>query len=163
MVDASLVVNLAELGVLVVGVAVALRQLDDIKQTREIELETRQAALFTQMYDKYGEAEFARNHSAILQWTFNDYDEYFEKYGARTNPEASSQLASVLRFFIGVGVLVDRGLVDVQLVYDLMGDAVILAWERMELVVLGNRERVGSPDHAIAFDKLYKKLKALKP
>jgi hypothetical protein len=42
MVEAS-IVNLAELGVLVVGVVIALQQLNDIKRTRETETETRQA------------------------------------------------------------------------------------------------------------------------
>ena len=158
MVDAS-IVNLAELGVLVVGVVVALLQLNDIKQTRETELETRQAALFTQMYNKFCEVEFSRNLSKIWQWEFKDYEEWRDKYGSE---EDRVLAGSVGRFFLGVGVLVDRGLVDVQLVNDLMGDAVILHWEKMRVVVYGNRERLGSPSHAIASERLYNKLIELK-
>ncbi len=44
MVEASLL-NYAELGVLVVGIVIALQQFRDIKETRETELETRQAQL----------------------------------------------------------------------------------------------------------------------
>ena len=42
MVETSMV-NFLELGVLVVGVVIALQQLNDIKRTRETETETRQA------------------------------------------------------------------------------------------------------------------------
>ena len=44
MVEASLV-SYAELGVLAIGVIIALQQLRDIKQSRDTELETRQAHL----------------------------------------------------------------------------------------------------------------------
>jgi len=59
-------------------------------------------------------------------------------------------------------VLVDRGLVDIQLVYDLMGDPAIDAWEKMGVITVAVRERIGSPEHGEAFENLYKKLKELK-
>jgi hypothetical protein len=123
---------------------------------------TRQAALFAQIYNKFGEVKFARNYTAVMKWKFNDFNDWVEKYCPETNPEENSQWMSVARFFHGVGVLVDRGLVDIQLVYDLMGDHVIDAWEKMRVITLTNRERTGSSDHGAAFEKLYKKLKELK-
>ena len=131
-------------------------------RAQEQALETRQAALFTQIYNKFGEAEYAKNWSAVMQWEFKDYDDYRAKYSPQTNPEAVGQWGSVARFFHGVGVLVDRGLVDIQLVYDLMADLVIMAWEKMEVVTLSSRERIGSPDHGLAFENLYKKLKEMR-
>lgn len=158
MFDAGLV-NLLELVVLVVGVVIALLQLNDIKQTRETELETRQAALFTQMYNRFSEVEFSRNLSKIWQWEFKDYDEWADKYGSE---EDRALAGSVGRFFLGVGVLVDRGLVDLRLVNDLMGDAIILHWEKTRVIVYGSRKRLSSPDHGMANEKLYNKLKELK-
>jgi hypothetical protein len=143
--------------------------LRNANKTRELQLraqeqalETRQAALFTQIYNKFGEAEFAKNWSAVMQWEFKDYEEYQAKYSGKVNPEAVGQWGSVARFFHGVGVLVDRDLVDIQLVYDLMADLVIIAWEKMEMVTLTNREKFASPDHGLAFENLYKRLKEMK-
>jgi len=59
MVEASLVIY-AEIGVLVIGVIIALQQLRDIKQTRKTELETRQAQLFMQKYNRFNSKAFAR-------------------------------------------------------------------------------------------------------
>ena len=83
MVDTS-IVNLAELGVLVVGVIIALRQLNDIKETRETELETRQAQLFMQIYNRFSEVEFRENFNEVLTREWRDYEDYVKKYGRFT-------------------------------------------------------------------------------
>lgn len=63
------------------------------------------------------------------------------------------------RFFHGVGVLVERGLVDIGLVDELMGDPVRDAWEKMGVITLAVRERYDRPRHGEAFENLYKELK----
>jgi predicted glycosyltransferase len=93
---------------------------------------------------------------------FDDFDDWTEKYGSETNPNANAQWMSIARFYHSVGVLVDRELVDPQLVYDLMGDHVIDGWEHIGVLTKVARERMGSPDHAAAFEKLYYKLKELR-
>lgn len=64
MVEESLV-NLAELGVLIVGVVIAIQQLGDIKRTREMELETRQAQLYMSLLDRWNNKEFSEEIPGI--------------------------------------------------------------------------------------------------
>ena len=58
-----------------VGVTYHIITLYNQTRTQKLQLETRQASLFTQIYNKFGEVEFARNHTEIMKWSFKDYDE----------------------------------------------------------------------------------------
>ena len=94
-----------------------------------------------------------------MSFDFTDLDDWFSKYSSTVNMEAFSQWMSVNRFYHGVGVLVDRGLVDVKLVNDLMGDHVVEAWEKFREVTIPARERFSYPTHGLALEKLYNKIK----
>lgn len=147
MVEAS-IVNLVELGVLVVGVIIAIQQLRDIKQTRETELETRQAQLFMQIYNSLREEKFQNYLMELRQWKAKDYDEMMEKYGK--NPDAIAKMNYVTSFFEGVGVLVEEGLLDIKLVYNLISTFLFNYWLSMppeffkEFRIRANRPKVWS-------------------
>jgi hypothetical protein len=162
MIDSSLV-NLAELGVLVVGVVLALQQLRDIKETRQTELETRQIETYLDWMRR------VQNKEWIMAWAdvrysqeWEDLDNWIEKYGARTNPEAYSNWAVTMQFYECLGLLVRRKIVDIDLIYEHVGGiATIGTWERVEPIVKGWRERVKSPTMWDSFEYLYNKLKKL--
>jgi len=101
MVEASLV-NIVELGVLVVGVVIALQQLRDIKQTRETELETRQAQLFMELYNRYSTKEFRQQALTVRNiYSWTDYEDFMSKYGLENNPDAYSNISSLFHISTG--------------------------------------------------------------
>ena len=55
---------------ILVGVFYYVMTIRANQRNQRIQLETRQAALFTQIYNKFGEVEFARNHSEVMQKEF---------------------------------------------------------------------------------------------
>ena len=118
MVEASLV-NLAELGVLTVGVIITLQQLRDIKQTRENELETRQAQLFMQVWQQYNSVEYAMQRYEVYDMQWEDYDDFQRKYlgvpAKEMRPYAS--YVSIARLFEGLWLLIQEKLIDEKLVY----------------------------------------------
>jgi len=160
MVEASLV-NLAELGVLVVGVVIALQQLRDIKQTRETELETRQAQLFMNIYDKWSNLEINRTRRVLEKWEWNNYDDWNEKYGAETNPEAYSQYVFIASWFEGIGVLIKRKLIDPTMVDDLMSLVSLWGWEKFGPIVREYRVRKNRPQYFEFWEYLYNEIRAI--
>jgi hypothetical protein len=159
MVDASLVVNLVELGVLVVGVIVALLQLRDIKQTRETELETRQAQLYMQFLDTFNNKEFTEQWLDVIHnWTWSDYDDFQEKYGPKKNMESYSAFVSVAMYFSGLGILVEKGLIDIDFVYRLSPTALRHYWEKTEPIVYRLREETNSTHLQRYFEYLYNEI-----
>ena len=66
------------------------------------------------------------------------------------------------RYFNGIGVLVLRVLIDVTLVNDLMGEAIIRTWEKFKLMIERRRIDTNWPQLWLATELLYHKMKPLK-
>ena len=102
---------------------------------------TRQAQLFMQIYEKWYDPTFSRNTAELRSWEWEDVEEFDRKYGPDVNPEGYSKFLSYIRFFQGVGVLLQQGLIDVSLVGEMMPATVISAYQRYELILRDHRSR----------------------
>ena len=159
MVELTTLFGLAQTLAIIVGVIIALMELGHMRQTRDTELETRQAQLFMQIHDRFNDTEFVRQYTKVIyEWEWRDYDDYRKKYG---DPESRSTWLTVARFFRGLGVLVDRKLIDIKLVYDLMPAVVIRAWEKMGPIRKEERERTRNPQLGRLFEYLYNEIKKM--
>lgn len=98
-------------------------------KNRQTTLETRQAQFFIQLFDNFHQTEFFDKFTDIVSWKWKDYDDFMEKYGPRENPKAFNSMGSVAAFFEGIGVLVHRNLIDVNLVAELMSRHIFMFWE----------------------------------
>jgi hypothetical protein len=87
---------------------------------------------------------------------FKDYDDYLAKYSGK--PEQT--LFKVLgNYYEGIGVLVHRRLMDIDVVYDFWGDIIISTWEQFQPVVIGMRRDQGDPSILMFWESLYQELK----
>ena len=158
MVEASLV-NYAELAILAVGVVIALIQLNNISRTRKTELETRQAQLLMQIYDRWNEKDWWYNVSLVFRQEWKNYDDFIKKYGPETNLDNYSSMLSVNAFFEGIGVLVKEKLIDIRLVDNLMAATILRYWEKIEPYIKVHRERRENPRIWQYIEYLYHELK----
>ncbi|KON29499.1 hypothetical protein AC482_06320 [miscellaneous Crenarchaeota group-15 archaeon DG-45] len=109
-------------------------------------LETRQAQLFMRIYERFYDPEFSRQQNWVMfVWEWTDFDDAWKKYGPETNMEAASAFISVARYYEGIGVLVKRKLIDVNLVEELMSEYVIRSWDKMGPFFKEARERFKWP------------------
>jgi len=108
-------------------------------------LETRQAQLFMQIYSSFHEEEFFEKFTNILSWKWKDYDDFMGKYGYRADPKAWRTFGSVGAFFEGIGVLVHRGLIDVDLVGELLSRHIVFFWDKIKPISLEMRRRLEVP------------------
>jgi len=161
MVEASLV-NFAELGVLVVGVVVALQQLKDIKETRGTELETRQVQFCWQALERVHNKEFMRRMLEIMyHQDFKDYEEWQEKYGPSANPDAYVDFYHVTSIFQGLGYLVQSKVLDPgALSKHIRPRSIIFLWDKIEPIVKVHRERL-NPTAYDSFEYLANELRVL--
>ena len=161
MIDAGLV-NLAELGVLVIGVVIALQQLRDIKQTRVTELETRQAQLFSVLLDRMDNAEFWTHYLTIRDGGSLTVDEWNEQIAE--DPSVYGGIMSIVMFFTHVGYLVKKGLIDIEVVAETMSTAVIRTYENTAQGILEDSKRRNvAPQRLSNIRYLYERLKEVKP
>jgi hypothetical protein len=149
MVEASLV-NYAELGVLVVGVGIALFQLQDIKETRKAEL-LQQVSMnisTTENYKKFIE---------VLRASWNDLEDFRSKYGSSNNLEMAAKRNSLFMSFNALGIMLREGAVNRKILYDTGGRGMIQLWEKYSEIIHDTRERAynGDPSYMGGLEYLY--------
>lgn len=130
------------------------------QRTQHLQLETRQAQLFMTVYNNFTSTRFHPQGNAIrFQWELSDFDNFIEKYGPEKNLEAWADLLSVVTVFEGVGLLVKKKLVDVNMVGELMSGLITRTWERIEPIIIEYRERFNWPQALRSFETLYNEMK----
>ena len=131
-------------------------------KAQEQALETRQVQLFMQIFSRYQDPEFHHNaEHEMLQWEWNDYEHFMEKYGRENNPEAWKIFDSTLTWLDGVGILVKRGHIDPELVNDTLFRLIERGWEKFGPIIKETRRRGNSPRAFASFEYLYSVTKPL--
>lgn len=121
------------------------------KKTAEISLETRQMNNYLQFARESQTNEFLSAYfeiTVLQQWT--DFNEWNEKYGALTNPDAYLKFAKMCEFFNTVGLLVKTGVIDEMIPYQQGADAILIAWKKVKPLIYAMREE--SPGLYITFE-----------
>ncbi len=112
----------------------------------------RKTDLVMRLYSIVGSSEFVEAWEIMRKREFTDYETYENKYGLSAYMQVST-------LFEGVGILLDRKLIDNDLVDDLFGVPVSLAWERMKALIQEDRRQTNQPRTWEWFEYLYDEMK----
>jgi len=88
---------------------------------------------------------------------YDDLADYVRRYAADAEVLAAGYSVGV--FFEGIGVLVKRKLISMDLVDDLFTTPILDTWEKMKPIVEGRRERLKRPQTLEWFEYLYNEMK----
>ena len=114
------------------------------------------------LYDTYSSKEFRTNMTEIRSWEWETPEIFYEKYGEKNNPEAWNTFLTVGTFYNGLGVLLMKDLISIELIEELLSNAVFGAWNSMGDIVLDYRGRqprhIASRDIFHGFEYLYNEL-----
>jgi hypothetical protein len=148
----------AAAGVLV-GVVYYVLDMRNQTRMRQTEIETRQANLFMQIYAEYYKEDFLTNlNEVVFGWNYKDFDDFWQKYGPLANPIAFARYDAVGSYFKGIGVLLKKNLIDLNLVDELMGTSIRRFWEKFEPYIKEFRVREW-PRSMEGVEYLYNELK----
>jgi hypothetical protein len=147
----------------VIGVINSIRSNQKAEEQRQTEIQTRQAELFMQMYRDWSAPEFRK---AVIDMSYHhsweDFAEFNEKYGSLTNTdEWVNTYIRQATLYEGIGVLVEQGLIDIELVDRLLHNTTIYFWEKMGPIFSEYRKKQPS-DHQPYYDSteyLYNQIK----
>ena len=146
--------------VVVTGISVIIGVILSIN-SRKQELETRQAQLFMQVYNRWSQRDTVKAYGVVRykhKWT--DLKDWFSKYGADVDPEAYAYTMTLNTFFEGLGVLVKKDLIDIDLVEDLFSQRIIWYWEQNQQPVIGDiRKFTKDPTQYDSIEYLYNVMK----
>jgi len=105
--------------------------------------------------------EFLRAYHEITvlqQW--EDFNEWNEKYGALTNPDAFLKFQKICEFFNTIGLLVKTGVIDENIPYEQGADVILIVWIKVEPLVYIMRE--GAPGLYAPFEYFAKRCEAIR-
>jgi hypothetical protein len=170
-----MVLNTLQTVGLLVGIAYYLIIMRNTQRTRELTLqsqeltrkaqeqalETRQAQLFMQIFNEYRKPEQMRLFLRSLQMTWDDYDDFLKRYGSE-NYEKREPFSAMSHFFDGVGILLDEGLVNLDLVARLIHGDLKVFWEKYKPVILEFREKWNNPHYLENMEYLYNEVKRIR-
>jgi hypothetical protein len=120
----------------VIGVINSILSSRRAAQNDQMMLETRQAQLFAQIHSWWRSRDGVKAYGKV-RYSYYDplqkmgIEDYLEKYGASGDIEVYADQMTLNTFLEGVGVLVKKGLIDIELVEDLLSQRIIWYWENM--------------------------------
>jgi hypothetical protein len=112
----------------------------------------RQTDLVMRLYSTFGSKEFQDAWTRIESIEFKNYDEYVKKCG-------SGDYVQCATFFEGIGVLLQKKLIDINLVDALFSIPLKYMYERMKPIIEGNKEQFHNPRVFEYFEYLYNEMK----
>jgi hypothetical protein len=134
----------------------------------------RKAQLFMGLYDKYQSTDFRRQLFTIYDTDWETIKDTLQKHDKPVLPHLEGGLReeirealvvtnSVAAYFNGVGILVSKGLIDIELVDELLSFVIINQWEILEPIIIEMRIKENTPKVHTNFEALYKEIKKRNP
>ena len=120
--------------------------LDMRNQTR-----IRQTDLVMRLYSQFTSLEFQNMWQQVLNREDKGYDDYKKNYGL-------AELTAVGMFFEGIGILLKRKLIAIELVDDMFTTPIKWTWERIRNVILESRKIRNQPEILEWFEYLYNEM-----
>jgi xanthosine utilization system XapX-like protein len=119
----------------------------------------RQTDLTMRMYTSWVSEELTKPWLKVWNLEFTDYDDFKKKYGAylSDNPE-NAALLSVLNSFLTMGLLLQKKIVDLEILSHL---PVSMTWNKVRPIVEGVRKETNDPNWYKEFEYLYNEVKKI--
>jgi len=112
----------------------------------------RQTDLVMKLYSQFTSLEFQKIWYEVLKREAKDYYDYEKKYRL-------AEFTAIGIFFEGIGILLKRKLIDIELVDDMFTTPIKWTWEKMKDIGLEWRKVRNQPEIFEWFEYLYNEMK----
>ena len=144
MVDVSLLQSLsyaaAAIGVCAAAVYYAM-VLREQRRNMRLTLETRRIGLIDSIITRTINEEGYRSWFELLRYEWKDYEDFERKYGSENNVDAAAKRYASWALFNSVGMMLRKGMVEAEDLYDMGMMAPIFLWEKYKPIIEENRRR----------------------
>jgi len=113
---------------------------------------TRQTDLLVRLYSVTNGKDWLEAWEKVIDREVMDHSDYKKKYGF-------VEFNEVYSFFLLLGVLLRRRLVDIDLVHDIFQGQIKVLWEKVKPIIEGGRKRFNDPSLGKGFEYLYDEMK----
>ena len=116
--------------------------------------QNRQAQLFMQIYQTRNNHDNMVRWMELNSWEWEDLDDWVRKYGAEASPEIRALPYEQFATYDGLGLLVKDNMVDVNTVYQMMGEPIVVMWYKFETIVKWIRNGASGASYLEHFEYL---------
>ena len=107
----------------------------------------RQTELTMRLYQQFGSKEFMDSWWQVINREDKDYNEYVKEYGA-------TELLQISTYFEGVGIMLHRKLLDIDMAIEFFGEPIRRLWEKNKTIM-----KQMHADKCFWFEYLYNEMK----
>jgi len=158
MVDATFALNLVETVGILIGVAIALMEIRKGREERRNQFSYELLRVYSSMAAQESWISFVNNMD------FSTYEEWSEKYGPYTNPEAAKHWYALINYFNTLGLQTMNGQIDLETVLIYVDPNIpLMLWNKSLPIFQAWRERYNNPHMRNGFEYLVNELKRRHP
>jgi hypothetical protein len=117
-------------------------------------LETRQISLIDNMVTRSMSEQGFKNFFELLRYEWKDFEDFEKKYGSENNVEATAKRFSVWQDYNLIGLMLRKGLVGADDLFDMGVQGVIFLWDKYKSVIEEERRRYMSKNFLRDFEYL---------
>ncbi|MHA2163895.1 MAG: DUF4760 domain-containing protein [Candidatus Thorarchaeota archaeon] len=146
-------VDLQTLSVILAALSIVIAStyyISTLRNTRQ----TRQAQLFMQIYQNFTSTEFNRTQLELMKYEWENYEDFERKYGSDNNVDSYAKRNSHLLWYNGVGLLLQKKLIDPEMVYFTAGNQALWHWAKFGPVIKEIGRRYNVQDALLHFEYL---------
>ena len=154
MVDASTVSIIIASASVIAGVLYYVTQVRNLVKSRQMDIVMR-------LYMTWGSEDMKRAFSKVVALKPENYETFSREHGSIASPNRSPIWTDIDRvgwFMNGLGFMVHRRFVGIELVDELFGYGVVSQWKNLGPLVLGWRAELNLPESFGWFEYLAKEL-----
>ena len=152
-ITASLVLQVVQTIALIVGIAYYIMTLQNTRKNQQMTLESTQLRTLANFSDNYTEADAMRG-AELMNMEWEDYDDYERKYGSDFNLDNYSKRMVNWGRYNTMGILLRRGLIERDLLFEYAQHAPIQHWTKFKDVIYEMRRRYNVPLFGVDFEYL---------
>jgi hypothetical protein len=146
-----MMVDVAEISTIIAAAGVLIGVVLTVVELRNL-VKQRQTDLIMKLYSDFNSVEFQKLLEEVLNREAENWDDYHEKYG-------SAELTAVGMFFEGIGILLKRKLIDIELVDDMFTSDIKWTWEKVEDIIVEARQVRNQPEILEWFEYLHNEMR----
>jgi len=116
---------------------------------------TREAQFLLQLNNVFQDKEAIKDWFEVLFMEFSDYQDFMEKYDSSVNMDNYLQRSRIYRMLNTFGLIIKRGLIDPETVYDgVQGSFAENMWNKHSVIIKETRKQLNNPHFLDGFEYL---------
>ena len=106
---------------------------------------SRRTDTFMRLYQSRHNPQTHQRFWKLMALEWEDFDDFMNRLGPEVNPEMAALRTSLWSEYDGIGMLVQDSMIDLNTVYRMMYQAIVMVWYKYETIIKGLREMEDGP------------------